>query len=63
MTDEAKEARKAYWRQYYQSHKTQKKEYMARYWQRRADAAKAQAEAEATQKNADNGKEEDCSNE
>lgn len=47
MTDEAREARKAYWREYYRTHKAQHRRTMEKYWQKRADAAKAQREAEA----------------
>lgn len=47
MTDEAREARKAYWREYYRTHKAQHRRTMEKYWQKRADAAKAQREAAA----------------
>lgn len=51
MTDDAKRKRREYQRAYYLSHREQHKRNMAAYWER-----KAQAEAEAAQKNAaDNG--------
>lgn len=49
MTDEARAARKAYFRRYYQTHKAQYKRNMDKYWQRKADEAKAAAaQAEAS---------------
>ena len=42
VTDEAREARRAYWREYYKTHKAEHKAMMERYWIRRA--AKARAE-------------------
>ena len=36
MTEEAKESRREYWRQYYATHKEQHKETMERYWEKRA---------------------------
>ena len=36
MTEEAKENRRAYWRQYYANHKEQHKATMERYWEKKA---------------------------
>lgn len=52
MTDEAKKARREYRKKYYEEHKSQWKKYNADYWQRKADKAKANAEA-PTPDNAD----------
>lgn len=36
MTEEAKEARRAYRREYYRKNRDKQKEYTARYWERKA---------------------------
>ena len=47
MTEEAKEARRAYRRKWNKEHPDKVKEYQARYWQKKADQAAAQANIEA----------------
>jgi len=37
MTPQAKEARREYYRKYYQEHKEQRREANARYWNRKAE--------------------------
>ena len=37
MTEEAREARRQYYRDYYQAHKEQRKETTRRYWERKAE--------------------------
>lgn len=46
MTDEARKARSEYWKKYYQAHKQEHKKRCEDYWQRKADEAKAKAEAQ-----------------
>lgn len=53
MTDEAREARREYWRQYYKTHKAECRERMDRYWQRRAEQAQEDDRAEDKTREAD----------
>jgi len=44
MTDEAREARNAYKRTWYKNHPDKRREYMERYWQRKAQSEGKKAE-------------------
>ena len=44
MTPQAKEARREYYRKYYQAHKAQRQEANRRYWERKADSQRKETE-------------------
>lgn len=44
MTPQAKEARREYYRRYYQAHKEQRQEANRRYWERKADSQRKETE-------------------